>query len=221
MTTALAAALFFVPVQDLPDGQVVRERLDRILSSADYDTGESNAQSGSIFQWILRKLGDLLRSLTTLGELSPALFWTVLTVCLVLLALILVHGAVVLARALRASRAGGTLRAAGPAAGPGDPRELLESARKAAREGRRQEALRLTHRAALLGLDRRGVLRFQESLTNGDYRRQLRARTAEVETFDALVRLHEPACFGRRPVAEGDVETGFRLAAALLEGRTA
>ena len=63
-----------------------------------------------------------------------------------------------------------------------------------------------------------GVLRFQESLTNGDYRRQLRARPRESEAFDALVRLHEPACFGKRPVAEGDVEDGFRLAASLLEG---
>ena len=63
--------------------------------------------------------------------------------------------------------------------------------------------------------------RFQESLTNGDYRRQLRARPRESETFDALVRLHEPACFGKVPVAERDVEDGLRLAASLLEGGVA
>ena len=218
MTTALAAAVFFLlPVQDLPDGKVVRERLDRILAGADYDTGESNAKRGSVLEWILRQIHKLLQSLTNLGELSPVLFWTVLLVCLALLGLILLHGGVVLSRALRASRAGGKLRDL-PAVGPGDPRELLARARAAAREGRREEALRLAHRAALLGLDRRGVLRFQESLTNGDYRRQLRARPRESEAFDALVRLHEPACFGKRPVAETEVEDGVRLAASLLEG---
>lgn len=218
MTTALAAVLLLLPVQDLPDGRVVRERLDRILASPDYDTGESNAKRGSVLEWILRKIGELFGALRSLGERSPAVVWTVLAVCFALLALIFLHGAVVLGRALRASRAGGAFRHDGPAAGPGDPRELLERARAAAREGRREDALRLTHRAALLGLDRRGVLRFQESLTNGDYRRQLRGRPLESETFDALVRLHEPACFGKRPVAEGDVENGLRLASALLEG---
>jgi hypothetical protein len=219
MTTALAAVAFcLLPVQELPDGKTVRERLERILASPDYDTGESNAKRGSILDWILRKLAEAFGLLRSLGERAPAVVWTVLAVCFAILALIFLHGAVILLRALRASRPGGALRDAGPAAGPGDPRELLERARAAAREGRREEALRLTHRAALLGLDRRGVLRFQESLTNGDYRRQLRARPRDGETFDALVRLHEPACFGRRPVADGDVENGLRLASELLEG---
>ena len=219
--TALAAAAVLLLPQNVPDVKVVRERLDRILASPDYDSGDPGAQAVSILEWILRKLGGLFRTLANLGELSRPVFWTVLAVCVALLALIFFHGLVVVSRALRASRPGGSLRAAGPAAGPGDPRELLARARAAAREGRREEALRLSHRAALLGLDRRGVLRFQESLTNGDYRRQLRPRPAESQAFEALVRLHEPACFGKRPVAEGDVESGLRLAVSLLEGKIA
>lgn len=221
MTALVAAALLpLLDVQELPDNRVVRESLERVLASPDYDSGEGRAAKESIVQWLVRKLKELLHSLGGLGEAAPAVFWTVMILLLGLLAAIFLHGAVVLGRALKASRAGGRLREL-PVAGPGDPRELLERARAAAREGRREEALRLSHRAALLGLDRRGVLRFQESLTNGDYRRQLRAQPREGEAFDALVRLHEPACFGRRPPGELEVEDGLRLAAALLEGRVA
>jgi hypothetical protein len=217
---ALAAALLLAAPQDLPDERVVRERLESVLASPDYDSGDPGARSASLLQWILQKIAGLFRSLGGLGEISPFLFWLVLAVCVAILLLIFLHGALVVSRALRASRTRELPRDADPA-GPDDPRELLERARAAARAGRRDDALRLAHRAALLGLDRRGVLRFQESLTNGDYRRQLRARPRESEAFDALIRLHEPVCFGKRPAVDAEVEQGVRLASLLLEGRVA
>lgn len=216
--TVLLAALCLCP-QDLPEGKVVRDRLERILASPDYDSGEGAPKRESFLAWVLRKIGELFQRLGSLGQRAPAVFWGVLAVLVAILLLIFLHGGVVLVRALKASRAGGRLDARA-VQGPDDPRELLARARAAANEGRREDALRLSHRAVLLGLDRRGLLRFQESLTNGDYRRQLRARR-EGEAFEALVRLHEPACFGKRPLAAEDVEAGLRLAGSLLEGGVA
>lgn len=226
--TALAVALLLaaphapslVEGQDLPDERVVRERLERVLASPDYDSGEPGARAETVLQWILRKIAGAFRGLSGLGEISPFLFWLVIAVCVAILLAVFLHGALIVSRALRAARARDIPRDAAPA-GPDDPRELLERARAAARQGRRDEALRLAHRAALLGLDRRGLLRFQESFTNGDYRRQLRSKPREGETFEALVRLHEPVCFGKRPAADAEVEQGVRLASLLLEGRVA
>jgi len=201
----------------LPSGPEIHRNLERILSSGDYETSRPDADPAATF-WsrVLRKIGELLRGLTFLGDSSPTLFWMILGVCLLILAAIFAHGGVILARSLRAGRA----REFRPDAQSGRAEEwgaILERAAEEAREGRFTEAIRLCHRGALLGLDRRGLVRFHESYTSGDYRRQLQERVRERQLFDGLARVFEPAFFGRIPAGQPEYTESNRLARALAQ----
>jgi hypothetical protein len=213
----LALALLSGPAsgQELPEGPEVRGALEDILSSGEYDTSRPGASQISVWEWILRQIRKLLSSLAGLGQASPLLFWLILASCLVILAAIFAHGAYVLVGALRAARARTALTPEGAAVRFDDPQALLERARKAAAEGRYTEAVRLCHRAALLGMDRRGLVRFHESFTCGDYRRQLRGHTRERASFDALARVYEPAYFGKVPVGKAEFAECARVSGAL------
>jgi hypothetical protein len=193
----------------------VRKNLERILASPEYgiDRPTPDAKE-SIWRWISRKIGELFDAITNLGGLAPPVFWSILTVLLVILAAILVHGGVIVLRALRASRA-----RAGPAPRKGargeDADALLARAAAAAASGQFTEAIRLCHRAALMALDRRGFVRFQECLTSGDYRGQLRSHEAERAIFSELTRIYEPAYFGKAAAGGADYEESLRLARRL------
>jgi len=204
--------------EKLPPGAEVRQNLQRILSSGEYETARPDADPvGSFWARLARKIGELLRGLTRLGESSPFLYWVILVVCLVVLTAIFTHGGIVLARALRASHAGRAGLDEARGARPDDWAALLERAAGEARQGRFTEAIRLCHRAALMGLDRRGIVRFHESFTSGDYRRQLRPRARERTLFDSLARLYEPAFFGRIPAGNPEYSESLRLARTLAQ----
>lgn len=98
---------------------------------------------------------------------------------------------------------------------PSEPRTLLEMADAEASRSRYVEAIRLCHRAALLGLDRRRVVKFHESFTNGEYRRQL-AQSPERGTFESLAGRFELAYFGRVPAGDGEFRECRRAAQALV-----
>ncbi len=203
--------------ETLPEGAEIRRRAERILASPEYSTeGAPAGDPGvleAILRWLQKRLGELMR----LGQDSPHLFWLVLISCLVILGGIFLHAGIVLSRALRESRAG----AAEPVlAGPGaeDPSSILDRARDAARRGQAAEAARLSHRASVAGLGLRGLLRLEDTLTTGDCRRQLAASPRDREAFDALVRIYEPAWFGKAPVEPGEVESCLTLASRLVRG---
>jgi hypothetical protein len=200
-----------------PSGGQVQQNLHRILSSGEYETGRPGEDPmGSFWEWLFGKIDRVFRGLSALGQASPAVFWLILVVCLGLLVAIFAHGGVILVRSLRAARVGGAVEEA-----DGSRQEngatLLDRAQEEARRGRFTEAIRCCHRAALLGLDRRGLVRFHESLTSGDYRRQLERRPREKRAFEALARVYEPAFFGGIPAGEPDYSESLRLARVLAE----
>jgi hypothetical protein len=213
---ALGLILLLAPQEPLRDSGQVRRTLDRILASPEFETELPQLSAKeTIWRWIARKIGELFDSISSLGSAAPGVFWTVLTILLLMLAGILIHGGVVVLRALRASRT-----RAGPAPGKRvraeDAETLLGRAAQAAGQGRFTEAIRLCHRAALLGLDRRGFVRFQDCLTSGDYRAQLRTHEAERALFQDLTRIYEPASFGRAAAGGEDYAESLRLAQRLV-----
>jgi hypothetical protein len=196
----------------------VRKTLDRILSSPEFETQLPRLDAKeSIWRWISRKLGQLWDAITRLGDAASPVFWAILVICVVLLTAIFVHGAVIVVRALRASRArsGPVLKKGGRAE---DAEALMAQAAAAAERRQFTEAIRLCHRAALMGLDRRGLVRFQECLTNGDYRGQLKSHDAERSLFLALIRIYEPAFFGRASTSDAEYSESLQLARRLQQG---
>jgi len=196
----------------------VRKTLDRILASPEFETQipKLDAQE-SIWRWISRKLGELFDSLAKMGNAASPIFWAIVVICAVLLTGIFIHGGVIVVRALRASRArsGPLVKKGGRAE---DAETLLAQAASAAERRQFTEAIRLCHRAALMGLDRRGLVRFQECLTNGDYRGQLKSHDAERSLFLALIRIYEPAFFGNASTSDAEYSESLQLARQLQQG---
>ncbi len=203
----------------LPERPAVKERLREILSSGEYATGDGT-RAFSLAEWLQEKIRRFLASLARLGAEAPVLYWTIFAVLVFILLLIFAHAGTVVWRALRAARAGPAGDVPGRPGRKEDPRALLERAAAEAARGRTTEAIRLCHRAALLALDRRGLIRYQESLTSGDYRRQLQPHPRQRSSFDGLVRIYEPAFFGRAPVGPAEFEECRRRALEMApEGR--
>ncbi len=199
----------------LPDGVEVRRRLESILASGEYATGPEGDATPLLAEWFFRKLRAFFDAMGRLGVEAPVLFWALLVGCLAVLAAIVAHAGVVLVGALRAARA--PPRAGGGEEAPSeDPSAVLARGRDEAGRGAYAEALRLVHRAALLGLERRGLVRFRESLTSGDFLLQLRKAPRERTAFESLRRVYEPAVFGRIPVDRPACERCLRLAEALV-----
>jgi hypothetical protein len=102
--------------------------------------------------------------------------------------------------------------------GPGEksPEELWRQACVLAGEGRHPEALRLLYLAVLFLLDRRRLLRYEPTRTNGEYVRQVRLADNSPEElhlpFETLTALFESRWYGGVPCAAGDFQNGEHLA---------
>jgi hypothetical protein len=204
--------------EPLPDGGAVRRRLEAILASGEYDTSAPDEPLIALWTWLGRQIQSLIDALVQLSDASPALYWLVLALCLVVLAAIFVHAGVVLHRALRLARAAPDAGAGVARDARGSPRLILERSRLAAAAGRYVESVRLSHLAAVLGLDQRGLLRFHDSFTSGDYLRQLRGAPGERRALEVLTRVYEPASFGRAPTGSPECDACLRAAEELVSG---
>lgn len=211
---ALLSAAPGASQEGLPARDDVRQAAREILSSREYDIADPGF---NVLRWVLNKITEFFSSLSALHSSSPAFYWMIFLVCLVVLALIFTHAGVVVLRALRAARAKAPAEGEGSVRRDEDPTALLANAGGLADAGDFREAIRLCHRAALFGLDRAGALRYRESLTTGDYLLQLRARPRERSGFDALAQIYEPAFFGRAAVSRPDYDASRRRVAELLE----
>lgn len=202
--------------QDLPESEAVRDAARRILESEEFQFGP-NTNTG-FMDWVMRKLRQLFDALGSLSESSPALSWLIIGLCVAVLALIAFHMIVVIRRAIAASRAPGGPRAA--AARREKPSQLLDRARQAAAAGDIPGALTLYLRAAILGLDHRGLQRLTETATAREYLALLRKHPAERSLLERLLAHYEPGVFGRRPLGPEPMNDVDTLARRLI-GETA
>ena len=162
------------PARPSPDA--LREHLHAILSSRAYQVNPP--ATWRVWQWILEQLGRFVQWLAGMiktnpfGELPLYLWWTIIAVSLLALVLILYH-IIMTFRILLGSRP----RQRGEAQWVGrkrvSPEEALREARAAAAKGDFGLAVRRLYEAALLRLDRRGLLGYVPSRTNWENLRGL------------------------------------------------
>ncbi len=193
-------------LQDLPDSGAVRDSARRILSSEEFQFGPET--DAGLLAWLGDKVRRFFEVLGSLWETSPALAWLIIGACVVVLGFIVVHMIVVIRRAIAASRTPGGARAA--VARRERAAQLLAQARQVAAAGDIPAALTLYLRAAILGLDQRGIQRHIETATAREYLLLLRRHPAERTLFERLLAYYEPGVFGRRelgPEPLKDVDT--------------
>ena len=112
-------------------------------------------------------------------------------------------------------------RAVGPAAevipDPRDraPDDWLAEAASLAAQGRHAEALRALYLATLVALDRRAWIRFEPSLTNWQYLRQLPAGSTR-DDFRVLTRTFDVKVYGEEPAGEADYRASRAVAERIL-----
>ncbi len=164
------------PARPSPDA--LREHLRAILSSRAYQVNPPPAWQFQ--QWVLEQVGRAIAWLARIAEAGPFselpsyLWWTIVAVSLLALVLILYH-IIITFRILLA----GTPRRRGEAQWVGQkrtsPEEALREAQNAAAAGDFELAVRRLYEAALLRLDRRGLLSYVPSRTNWENLRSLRS----------------------------------------------
>ena len=185
--------------------------LERILARPEFQPPEPG-RLASWFREVREAFLSLLRSLfekLEIGEWGDLAFTWVFRVCLVLVATLLV---VHLVRVMRGVHRG-RLRAS-VALSPGDPQggestvDWAAAAEMAAREGRFRDAVLALYQALLERLHRKGLVRYDDAKTPGDYRREIRADRGLARAFDGFLSLFEPIAFGGR---ESDLRTFERL----------
>ncbi|MBI4565545.1 MAG: hypothetical protein HY716_12695 [Planctomycetes bacterium] len=180
----------------MPDREEIRKAARAILDSGAFRFGPERDRT--FFRWLIEEMQGLFETLAGLHEASPVLYWLVLVACLLILVPIFLHAGIVLARAVRSRRRS----VSGPASGRRgeSPREILDSARAAARRGDVVLAVSLYLRAAMSGLELRGLARGAERATVREYEALLRGHPGDRALFGRLVSYYEPAVFGRRPL---------------------
>lgn len=95
------------------------------------------------------------------------------------------------------------------------PDQWLEDASALAAQGRYGEALRALYLATLVALDRRAWIRFEASLTNWQYLRQMPAGEAR-EDFRVLTRTFDVKVYGGEAASAEDYARGRTLAERIL-----
>jgi hypothetical protein len=99
--------------------------------------------------------------------------------------------------------------------------ELWAEAESRARAGQFREAVRFLYLAVLFGLDRKRLLRYEATRTNGEYVRQVRlAEHAPADLhppFERLTDLFERKWYGDRTCEAGEYDTCKALAAEVRE----
>jgi hypothetical protein len=172
------------------------------------------------FRGLLERLADwvapLLDVIPALDDIVPGgrpVVWALLV--------LLVGGvaALVAGRSLRRRTTGSGGRAAaatGGGAAADDPDALDRRAREAAARGEHELALRLSFRAGLARLDRRGTIEVRPSLSTGAV-----ARALASPEFDRAAARFDEVVYGRAPAAAADVADARAAWAAVLGERGA
>jgi len=199
----VAAAAVAAGAVERPSEQALRRSLRDILASGYELTPPTRVQLEEWLAWLLRRIGRLLGGLSESGPLAglPAwATWVIAGVLIALLVLILAHLALTVRRALvePSVRRGAFARQRRRE----DPRTLLAAAEEALRRGEYDRAVRLLYRAALVRLDRLGVLSHDAARTNWENLRALRSDEPAVrDAMTALARAVDDTVYGGAPAS--------------------
>jgi hypothetical protein len=98
-----------------------------------------------------------------------------------------------------------------------DAADLRDEAGRALREGRHAEAIRLALLALIAALEQRGLLRYDTTRTNREYRAELRPRPELADRFGRLARIYEAVWYGRQPASREQAEESIRLCGPQLD----
>ena len=190
----------------------VAPTLASILAQPAYHEHENAAEAQvhktlwQIFiEWFVRLFERLFSGLFGAAAATPLFGRLISIVTIILIVLLVMLMVYRLARYFLARR-----RAAVPAdAGESLPvsvpaSELYVRALSAAAHGQYALAISLAFRAALMQLDRNGIVAYDAARTAGEYRRALRsARAAAAPPFDELARSFTMATYAEMPADEG------------------
>jgi hypothetical protein len=180
-----------------PTPAALRAVLDSVFASPDFRWAEEPPLVRLTRQWWTALL-DWLRALQT-G--NPAAFRLVLFALLLVLALLLAHGAWIMWRTVVSAAGPATDTPHPPPPPPRDAEWYFRAADRAAADGRSAEALQLAFVGLALRLDGQGILHYQASKTPAECAREARLTGADRERLRGLVRTLYAHAFGGRPLS--------------------
>ena len=172
----------------------LRAVLDSVFRSPAYNWSDGPRGPMLIREWWLR----LQHWLEALQQGHPTLFIALIIALVVILAGVVVHGAVVMVLTVRGAAAREHAGAAPRPARRGASWYFAEADALAA-AGRYADAMQAAFTGVALELDARGVIRFDPSKTPGEYAREARLPAAERDTLRARVNVLYSVVFGGAP----------------------
>ncbi|MGD9495329.1 MAG: DUF4129 domain-containing protein [Armatimonadota bacterium] len=205
--SAAAATVAMAAVR--PSEQALRDALREILAHGYQLAPPARIQMEEWLSWLLRQLGRLLDALSLAAPLAgapPWVTWVIFGICLALVLLILAHIVLVVRRVLLEPerRPWGGTRAARQRE---DPAAVLAQAEGALARGEYDLAVRLLYRAALLRLDRLGLLRLDATRTNWENLLALRAEDAGLHAaLASLTQVVDDTVYGGEAVSSARAE---------------
>ena len=183
-----------------PTSAALRAVLDRVFAAPAYRWAEDPPLLRMLREW-WHRLTEWLEGLR-LG--NPTAFRLFAFALLIVLVLVLAHGAWVVWRTVRTAAAGDE---AEPSPVKGETRDaawFFRAADRAAGAGRTAEAFQLAFVGLALTLDGQGLLRYHSSKTPAECAREARLAGEDRERLRVLVRALYAHVFGGRPLAPDD-----------------
>lgn len=209
---AAAAVLCALAVAAVPrpPADVLRRDLQQILARPEY-----RRAAGST--WLNERLIRFIRAILQwwddhiagrmagLAETAPVLYWTIVGLCVLILAVLIYHIYLTMRSAFGTDR---RRVSSGPVAVSAwqltEPPALLEQADAAARAGAFPDALRYLYLALIHHLDRREILRYDAARTNQEYLRQARKFPAIIDPLRTVTRFADRAWYGHYGLGAAD-----------------
>lgn len=169
------------------------------------------------WRWLGEQFLRLVAWFEALRVEAPAVYYTVLTVAVVVLVTILVHGAWLMARTMRIASAPDAA-AASVRAERRDARWYRERAERLAAEGRFPEAMRAGFEAVALDLAAAGLVQWHPSKTAREYAREAKIGAEERLRLGTLVEQVYAASFAGTSVGMSEYADWRALAAGGWRG---
>ncbi len=203
----------------------VREQARAILADGIFEDVEARRREGladligRLFEWIIEQFADQEIDPGSGGPALPSLPLPGPAFFIVMGVLFAIVVAIFLVLTRRRDDASVATQAVTKDAIP-DPRDRspddwLGDAASLAAQQRWGEALRALYLATLVALDRRAWIRFEPSLTNWQYLRQMPSGLTR-EDFRTLTRTFDVKVYGEEPAAESDYRASRAIAERIL-----